>query len=270
MKASKSVRYVALFLLLSFSLSASGCSTLKPNDYEQYGYHGTSAVQKGKRILPVDIIGNIFGVFEKLILWNWKVERHNITADTQQAIDAYLKERGQNLGNVDIELNRYAPQDEFKRLFHNKGVKWPYRYTLGLLSVLIIETLLVGRIFGGDHYNPFTHTVHLYSDLPSVALHELGHANDFSRRRYRGSYALFGIVPFVDLYQEWQATHETFDYVRAEKRRSTEIEAYKILYPAYGTYVGTYIGSPIIGAIVGHIWGRIKAHRLEKSTTASA
>lgn len=265
----KSHSYVKLIsVLVMIAFMTTGCAVLKPEQYDEFGYKGEPVVREGARVLPIDWIGNVFGAFAKLILWNWKVERHNTQAETEKAVADYLSSHQETLGNVAVQLNRYAPQDSWRRLFKNSGVKWPYRYTLGILSVLILDTILAGRIFGGDRYDPFTHTVHLYSDLPSIALHELGHAEDFAQRRYRGSYGLFRIIPFVDLYQEYQASHEAFHYIREEKMRDTEIEAYKVLYPAYGTYAGGYLlgYGTMIGAVVGHIWGRSKAHALEKQT----
>lgn len=259
------VSHKTLAILLSFSLLFSGCATLKTDEYAQYGYKGQPEVKEGQRVLPIDWLGNFFGVFSKLLLWNWKVERHNIEPSTEEAVNGYLRSHEDTLGNVMVQLNRYAPQDSWKRLFQNKRVKWPYRYFLGIFSVLIVDTLLPGRIFGGDRYDPFTHTVHLYSDLPSIALHELSHAEDFAERRYRGSYALYRMVPFVDLFQEDKATDLAFQYVREEKMVTTEIECYKILYPAYGSYVGSYLGSlSLVPVIAGHIWGRREARALEK------
>jgi hypothetical protein len=255
----------ALAVFLSLSLLMGGCSTLKTGEYAQFGYKGQAETKEGQRVLPVDWLGNFFGAFSKLLLWNWKVERHNIQTDTKEAVAQYLSKHEDTLGNVMVQLNRYAPQDSWRRLFQNKGVQWPYRYFLGIFSVLIMDTLLPGRIFGGDRYDPFTHTVHLYSDLPSIALHELGHAEDFAERRYRGSYALFRIVPFADLYQEYKATEDAFEYVREEKMVPTQIECYKVLYPAYGSYVGSYLFSfGILAVIVGHIWGRSEARALEQ------
>lgn len=254
-------------LFLSMTLCFSGCSTLKPEQMNEFGYKGTPIVREGRPVKPIDWLGNFFGAFSKLILWNWKVERHNIQPETEKAVADYLNAHTSEIGDVSVQLNRYAPQESWKRLFSNKGVKWPYRYTFGFLSVLFLDTIFAGRVFGGDRYDPFTHTVHLYSDLPSIALHELGHAHDFALRRYRGSYALFRIIPFADLYQEYHASHEAFDYVREEKMTGTELEAYKVLYPAYGTYAGGYLfryGS-VMGAVVGHMVGRYKAHQFEKS-----
>lgn len=260
------LRTAALILTIVFPVTFSGCARLQPHEYQEFGYKGEPVTAEGKPVWIVDVLGNVFGVIGKIILWNWKVNRHRIESGTEEAVAAYLAENKDKLGNVAVQLNRYAPQDSWRRLFQNQGVEWPYKYTLGLLTVLIVDTILIDRIFGGDRYNPYTHTVHIHSDLPSVALHELGHAKDFSERRYRGSYGLLYVVPAAPLYHEFQASKEAFDYIREEDLHKTEIEAYKILYPAYGTYAGSLFGyaGNIIGAIAGHIWGRTEARELEE------
>ncbi len=260
-------KLISLFLVFAILFSFFGCATLKQNEFEKFGYKGDAVVQEGARILPIDWLGNFFGAISKLVLWNWKVKRHYILEDTENAVAGYIA-ANPDLGNVQVQLNRYAPQDAWKRLFKNKGVKWPYRFTFGLFTVLLVDTLMINRIFAGDYYNPFTHQVNVYSDIPAVALHELGHAKDFANRRYRGSYALLRILPFTDLFQEHDATEYAFQHARANQDVKQEIENYKVLYPAYGTYVGSYapvMGGTVLGAIIGHIIGRNKAGKLEKT-----
>ena len=165
-----------------------------------------------------------------------------------------------------FQLNEYNPGQDLSRLVKNHDVAWPYRLLLGLPITLVFDVLLPGRLFPwGDYYNPFTNTVHLYSDHPAIALHEAGHAHDFATRRFKGTYAATRLIPFVDLYQEYKATDEALDYLKETQDHATEISAYKILYPAYGTYVGAYVFPPIGtigGALLGHALGRSTA--LEK------
>lgn len=248
-------------ILLSFAIVGTGCATLGPEEFEKHGYHGTPEVKSGTQILPLDLLGNLVGIPYKLILFNWKVKRHRITRETAETVELYLKAHENELGNVAVQLNRWAAGDSLKRLLRNKRVSPAFRYTFGFLTVLVSDVLGLDRVLGGDRYNPFTHTVFLYSDLPSIALHELGHARDFSRRRYRGSYAMFRLFPFADLYQEYKASEIAFDYMRERGLHSTEIEAYKILYPAYGTYVGNYFFGmgAVPCALLGHLVGRTEA-----------
>lgn len=264
-----SKRICPVGVAICFLVATSGCATLREDEYARHGYRGAFEVKRGIRLVPLDWLANVFGAFPKLILWNWKVNRHHFTPSTEEAIRTYLAEHSE-LGDVQVQLNRWAPHEAFKRLFVNKQVAWPYRLTIGFITVLIAEVIWPSRLIGADRYNPFTHQVYLYSDLPSIALHELGHAKDFARRRYKGSYALFRIVPFVDLYQEREATNYAFEFARRNEARDLEIESYKVLNPAMGTYVGSYLLMPfggIIGAIIGHVQGRNAVRLLEESET---
>jgi len=90
--------------------------------------------------------------------------------------------------SVKIRPNQYDPGGELLRLVRNGEVAAGYRYTLGILSwlrsTLLPDRLLAGLpvIGGGDHFNPFTHTVNVYSGESGVLLHEAGHAKDYLDR----------------------------------------------------------------------------------------
>ncbi|MCA9086727.1 MAG: hypothetical protein KDA81_21870, partial [Planctomycetaceae bacterium] len=129
------------------------------------------------------------------------------------------------------------------------------------------ETLLPGRIVGGDHFNPFTNTVHLYSNVPSIGIHEAAHAKDFAQRTWKGTYAAAYLLPGAPLYHEAKATGDAVGYLTATHDVSAQKEALHILYPAYGSYVGNAISGNVpvgyvAGVIGGHIVGRWKAWEL--------
>lgn len=250
------------WLVYAITLSLVGCATSTP--YVGQGPH--PQITRGRPIPPVDALGNVFGLLSKIILWNWRVSNHAISERTEAYLVEYIDLPDSQVDGTHFSLNEYAPFRSLKRLATNRKVAWPYRLLLGVPITLIVEVLLPGRLFagfiGGDSYNPFTDTVALYSDPPSIALHEAGHAHDFNKRRFKGTYAAIRLIPFVDLYQEFQATEHAFDYLIESGHRQEELAAYKLLYPAYGTYVGGYFifpGTTLIGALCGHIWGRIKA-----------
>lgn len=216
------------------------------------------------------------GIPSKLILWDRRVENHDISADTEQAIRRYLADN--DLSHVKVRLNQYAPLDDWRRLRANKTVGWGYRYTLGALAVAG-EAILPGRLFGGDHYNPFTGTIHLYSDVPAIALHEGGHAKDFTRRKLPGTYALVAGLPVVALWPEALATGDALAYAERDRDPDLEREGYRILFPAYGTYVGGSIGdfvAPLAlpayaGAVVaGHAVGRVQARLISDTGEETA
>ncbi len=198
-----------------------------------------SPIERGRPRPIIDSVGWVFGIPGRLLLWDPRIDNHHLSCHSEAVLAGYLHDN--DLQHVKMRLNQYAPLEDWRRLRANKTVGWGYRYTLGALS-LLGEAILPGRIFGGDHYNPFTATVHLYSDLPAIALHEAAHAKDFSRRDYPGTYALAYLIPGVPLWHERIATRDVLAYVEACGDEQLQREALRILYPAYGTYVGGALG----------------------------
>ncbi len=196
--------------------------------------------------------GSLFG---KLILWDRDVDSHEISEETIRSLEGYLARN--EMSDVQVLVNRYDPGNQWRRLTQNKTVAAGWRYTLGTLTVLFY-TVVPGRFFGGDAYNPYTNTVYLYSDDPSIALHEAGHAKDFARREDKGNYAALYLIPFVPLWHEAQATGDALGYLAALDDADGQRAAYEILYPAYGTYV-----AGILGALGGHVVGQSASGSVE-------
>jgi hypothetical protein len=231
-------------------------------------------IERGRPNALLDGLGHyLLSLPTKLLLLSWRVDSHRISPETEEAIRSYLADN--ELGHVKVRLNQYAPGDEWNRLFANPEIHPLLRYTVGALTVAAY-TIFPNRLFGGDHYNPFTNTVHLFSDERAIALHEGGHAKDFSRRISKGSYALLRSLPLVPLHQEALATGDALGYERATHNLDGERRAYQILYPAYGTYVGGEIVRwlPLTstglayaiqyGVVVpGHLIGRIRARLVD-------
>lgn len=278
---SRWTRLVVLTRLscVAFCLLASGCVTTPYRYGSNTRYHTSerlasitgTQVERGQQRPLIDGIGWVVGIPDKIMLWNRRVENHNISPETEQAISEYLARN--DLTTVKVRLNQYAPGSDWKRLVANKSVGWGWKYTLGTASWLG-ETLFPGRLIGGDHYNPFTNTVHIYSDVPAIAIHEGGHAKDFARRYYKGTYAAGYLLPVTPLWYEAVATNDALSYLRAEGRVEDEQAADRILFPAYGTYVGNSIstfvpalGTPfyLAGVVGGHIAGRVQASRLART-----
>ena len=204
----------------------------------------------------------------KLLLWDRRVDNHKIGAETEYIMRRYLEVN--ELEHVKVRLNAYHVRDEWRRLRANRSVGAGWRYTIGVISWLQY-TILPGRFFGGDHYNPYTNTINLYSDIPAIAVHEGGHAKDFANRKWKGTYGAAYIIPFVNLYHEALASNDALGYLRAEESTERQYEGYRIMHPAYGTYIGSNLGLlfpaqeiPIsIGVVTGgHITGRIRGNQL--------
>lgn len=230
----------------------------------------TPPIERGEPRRVIDAVGWLVGLPDRILFWNRRVENHKISPETEQAIAEYLA--ANDLATVKVRLNQYAPRDEWRRLVANTSVGWGWRYTFGVVAWLG-ETVFPGRLIGGDHYNPYTNTIHLYSDVPAIAIHEGGHAKDFARRQYKGTYAAIYLLPVAPLWYEAIATNDALSYLRSEGSLEDEQAADRILYPAYGTYLGDAVsvfvpqlGWPLYlgGLAAGHIAGRLQANRLEQ------
>ncbi len=224
----------------------------------------------------LDGLGWVIGIPSKILLWDRRVDNHDVSAETEEAIRRYLDDN--DLDHVKVAINQYDPLDDWRRRRANKTMGWGYRYTFGALSV-VGEAILPGRVFGGDHYNPFTGTIHLYSDVPAIALHEGGHAKDFTRRQLPGTYAIASGLPLISLWPEAIATADAIAYAEQHQDPDLERESYRILYPAYGTYVGGAVGrfAPPVsfpmyaGAVVaGHAVGRMQARMIPNPSLDAA
>ncbi len=199
-------------------------------------------------------------LLSKLLLWNINIDSHDISDETLDVMKKYVADN--ELHDVQILVNTYKPGNQWRRLFKNRTMNPFWRYTLGIISVSFY-TILPGRFFGGDNFNPYTNTLNLFSDDPSIALHEAGHAKDFASRELKGAYSAIYALPFVALYHEAVATSDALSYLLDQNCSEERKDAYNLLYPAYSTYVGGNIAtftSPVLqyaGIIPGHIAGRV-------------
>ncbi len=221
-----------------------------------------ATITRGRKMPFLDTVANLLAVPNKLIFANADFESHDIDPEIEQTIDAFVARH--ELENVHVRLNEYAPMEELACLAANKRVNPFLRFTIGWLAWLAY-LLNVGRLFGGDHYNPFSDSVNLFSNNRSIALHELGHVLDFRSRTYPGLYALIRLIPFVSLYQEYLASLYAVQFLREIGDLEEERRAYRLLFPAYSTYVfgalvewfpSTVTRSLLLPVIIGgHITG---------------
>lgn len=246
--------------LLWFVYCAAGCASIP--------YKGVNPerpqFERGYAIAPIDGLANLLAFPYKLLFWNWRLQNHRVSLETETDMMAFMDQHG--LDDVKVYIAKFTLFPEMKRLYsRHSPVAWPYRILPGTITTLFAG--LTDWLIGGDYYNPFTNSIHLYSDDSAIALHEAGHALDFKKRTYRGTYAIMRMLPAADTHQEWEATDAAITYYKNIKNIEKETDAYKILYPAYGSYVGgavsVFIPIPyltsVAGVLVGHVWGRIEA-----------
>lgn len=266
------IRFVILCVV---GLLLQGCASLPypPCDLsiDRHRITATNEPQfvRGRTNVVVDSIGWVVGIPVKVLLLDRRMENHRIDPAVEESLKAYLAFN--QLDDIKVRINQYAPGAEFMRLTRNKNVGAGWRYTTGMLAWLYY-TILPGRIFGGDSYNPYTDTISLYSNIRAVAIHEGGHGKDFRQRTYPGTYAFAYLLPFVALYPEALASSDAMSYLTTQRPVEEEKEGYRILYPAYGTYVGGSLAgglgplSPVyyVGLVAGHVIGRCQAGQVEE------
>lgn len=173
--------------------------------------------------------------------------------ETQDYIRSYVSNSG--LENVTVREGHSRVLKDTLRLFSDKKLK-----DIPLLSRLFVgvpTTLfggLIAKLTRADYYNPFTKTAHIYSDIPAVALHELGHAEDYQKRKWKTLYALGRSLPFVALYQEFKASRAADEALKSEDKRQTG----RYLVPAFATYLGPVVGLATLPLTIGaHLVGNL-------------
>jgi len=107
------------------------------------------------------------------------VDNHNVSSETEMEITNYLEQNG--LNSVLVRSNQYAPVDELKRMISNKKIRPIWKSTFGSYN-LLKYTLLPGRLTGGDWYNPYSQSLHVYSDSPAVVISRATYAEDIRNR----------------------------------------------------------------------------------------
>lgn len=239
---------------------------------------GEILVERGRENGVIDGVGWVVGIPSKILLWNSRVDNHHISSKTEQQIRDYMAAHG--LYQSQVRLNQYAPLAEWKRLTQNTQVAPGWRYTFGVFSTLGY-TILPGRIFGGDHYNPYTDSVHIYSDVPSLALFNAAYANDVSSRQYPGTYAFSQSIMGLNLIHESICTEEAIAYTDTHYPTADLREAYNVLSPRYGMIVGGTVGQlggagtvseafRFGGLLAGHAYGRYQSSSLPDEALRSA
>lgn len=215
-------------------------------------------VRRGKQRCVIDALGCMMGIPDKLLLWNRGAKNHQVSSETVSEIVDYLQFR--DLRDVTVRVNQYDPVDEWNCLVENDRVAAPWKYTIGLLKQAKY-IFLPGRIFGRDEYNPYTNTLSLYSDMPSLGLAEAAYAQDVHHRCLPGTYATAQMFPPLALWHETLATDEVLHYLAARGSLEQETEMRRGLYARYGMHAGGEISAvlpdgsylyTVGGAVVGH------------------
>ena len=218
--------------------------------------------ERGVSSPPLDFFSDFLSKLPQLFLWNRRYGNHGIPASVEAELAEFIGHY--EIKDVHVRINQWAPHKEIARLVKNPHVAWPYKL---LFAPSTLVASILGRPMSGllmsDYYDPGSNTIHIFSGDSAIALHEAGHALDFSRQKYKGTYSLARLFPGVNLFQEGMATSEALLYLEGAGKYDELIRAYKVLYPAYATYVSAYIAVvpfAYFGALlIGHWVGRSAA-----------
>lgn len=232
---------------------------------------GSPQLERGRPVAVLDGFNHyVLSLPTKLLLLNWRIQDHALSERNERILERYLELN--QLHSVKIRHNQWAPIDEWHRMWSNDQVGLGYRATLGMVTWLRY-LLFPDRVFGGlplpfvgggDHFNPFSNTINVFSSDLGVLLHEGGHAKDYVRHRAKGTtFVLLRLLPGIDLFQEAVASQDAIQFLYCIAEDEEELRAYATLIPAYSTYVAGYFSGglmvtlPIVGA--GHLIGRGQA-----------
>lgn len=180
------------------------------------------------------VVGFLGSIPNKALFWSWDVGRYPTERIVRQVEDSVQNEK---LYGLKIRIGHNEVLKDVGRLFNDENIikrnpLW-VRAIAGVPSTLIGET--IAELIRSDYYNPITNTVTIYSNIDSFALHEIGHAKDWSKFGERPwIYTLARAVPPVTLYQEYVAS---FDYAKKDLSKEKKYHVARFLVPAFATYV---------------------------------
>ena len=231
--------------------------------YAAASLNGEPQIEHGRPHKFIDGVGWVFGIPEKIALWDRRASNHDVSPETEQKLTEYMAANG--MESTKVRINQYDPGGEWRRLVDNKSVGAGWRYTFGALRTLGY-TILPGRVFsgfvGGDSYNPYTDSIYVYSDIPAVAVEQGAQAKNVHWREHPGTYASIYSLPVLSLFPGKAAKSEVYEYVALNGTYDEQLAVRDSLYPKYGMEIGgqtAYLvpGSSMVfslaGAGVGHV-----------------
>lgn len=265
---------------------ACGCATDGPYQYGRFHpdrVEGVASepvvVEHGKPHKTLDRMANILGTPAKILRLNSKVDNHHISDETLEKLITYLEKN--DITDVCVDVNHYAPREQWRRLRENKRIAPGWKYTAGTLS-WVRYTVLPGRVFGGTGYNAFTNSLYVNSDVPAMLLFEAAYAKDIHSQKHPGFYAVIvNDFPGVKVWRQTRAVKDVVGYAKQENDWDVEKETYKVMYAHLGSEaiggLGILISGPlssgsnllvgpllgISGAIAGHAVGHSVARERE-------
>lgn len=198
-------------------------------------------------------------------------DRREVTPETLEQVAQYLNKN--DLSEVRVSVRDYQPREQWRRLRESRVTPPLSRYTLGSLSV-VGYTLFPGKLFGANWYSPYTDTLYINSELPSLIVHEAAFAKNLRQRKLPGAYAVARQLPLLRTWSNIDAAREVVGYAQAEDDWKLEEETYRQVYPKVGSeavvgaglLIPVWWGIPLVrvaGGVAGGATGKAMLARRE-------
>lgn len=214
--------------------------------------------------LPEKTIGRLLSLPEHLILGTPDA----IVKDASSQMVEYLKNKWNDVnwkGDVEVYLNHSPLFRQLKRLYSNdRRVNLFLRFLLGTPATLFNS--FAGKLWRANLYNPYTESAQVFHANSAVAMHEIGHMENYDKSKRPGLRSLAYSLPIVHSQMEWIASKNAMMRLNESERDAAK----KVLEPAFGTHAGFDFGRimrmvcpplakpyELAGAILGHIHARL-------------
>jgi len=230
----------------------------------------------GKPNLLLDGMQKVAELPSRILQGGRLTVNHAPTEETCEILTDYMQEN--NITDVPVLVNQYDPLGEWKRLHENDQIAPAWKYTAGTFT-LINYTIMPGRVFGRDDYNPFTNSLYLNSGRLSDCLHAAAYAKDVHNRDAPGAYAAVNTLPLVTLWKTTHAVNDVVSYAQARDNWQLESGVYRDQFPQavvktmvpagfFLTPVAN-VALAVSGGAVGYAVGRtVEQQRLAERRTA--
>lgn len=268
-----------LLLTIAWLLTA-GCAR-GPYQFGQFAGERPAEVhfEYGEPHEKLDKLEHIVGWPRRVLPFVKKDPPPGVSDETADKLRTYL-ERNQ-LTDVRVSVRDYQPREQWRRLKDNRDIAGVWRYTVGAMTI-VQYTVLPGRVFSRNEYNPFTNTLYINSDEPARVLHEAAYAKDIHGRTHRGTYAAAGSVPGLSLWRQVRGVNDVVLYTQTHGDWDTEQKAYQEIYPHIGSQGMSAAVSPffpvwwadpimnVAGSAVGRTVGHVAKTRRQRERDEAA
>ena len=238
---------ISIQLFVLFLLATCGCAS---NAYQYGRLNSPTPIQSMLQSTNVTKIGGNYPKLDKLEnvvqavprFFEEKAERLRRlrnSDESQPAIDPEIQQghsiqlaqeylAANGIEDVNLEVRRYEPAQQWQRLKANKEIAPVFKYTHGLAN-LAAYTLLPNRVFHTNKYDPYTRTLSLNSFEPEETLLDVADIKQHNKHQFKGAYAALQNAPIVPLVHQALVSSDALSYAKTHQPQ-LENKMYPIVY----------------------------------------